>query len=193
MLLRNYTLTHLVKSYTGLGQPSQRYSKVIFIKQPRPYLLIFTFTPATRQLKTVCGVIWNSHNSFNFRFCPKQKIHFSGDELFEKVWAIVFAMSGMSETSTLFTFQCRVQITELVYKWTIDFLQNFLSVIIPHGTAHFVVIHRGLLPLHAPLSCHLVSQIINNITVIIIIRHLDFTINGSKHFKNNYKTHGLNR
>jgi len=28
--------------------------------------------------------------------------------LFEKVWAIVFAMSGMSETSTLFTFKCRI-------------------------------------------------------------------------------------
>ena len=30
----------------------------------------------------------------------------------EKVWAIVFAMSGMSETSTLFTFKCRIGLAE---------------------------------------------------------------------------------
>ena len=58
----------------------------------------------------------NSHNSFNFRFCPKQKIQFSGDELFEKVWAIVFAMSGMSETSTLFTFQYRLVELEMQFR-----------------------------------------------------------------------------
>jgi len=81
--------------------------------------------------------VGNSHNSFNFRFCPKPKIQFSGDEWFEKVWAIVFAMSGMSETSTLFTFQCRVQIAELVYKVTIgDLFENFLVVVIPHCMAH---------------------------------------------------------
>ena len=32
--------------------------------------------------------------------------------MFEKVWAIVFAMSGMSETSTLFTFKCRIGLAE---------------------------------------------------------------------------------
>jgi len=32
--------------------------------------------------------------------------------LFEKVWAIVFAMSGKSETSTLFTFKCRIGLEE---------------------------------------------------------------------------------
>ena len=32
--------------------------------------------------------------------------------MFEKVWAIVFAMSGMSETSTLFTFKCRIGLEE---------------------------------------------------------------------------------
>ena len=32
--------------------------------------------------------------------------------MFEKVWAIVFAMSGMSEISTLFTFKCRIGLEE---------------------------------------------------------------------------------
>ena len=32
--------------------------------------------------------------------------------MFEKVWAIVFAMSGKSETSTLFTFKCRIGLAE---------------------------------------------------------------------------------
>ena len=32
--------------------------------------------------------------------------------MFEKVWAIVFVMSGMSETSTLFTFKCRIGLEE---------------------------------------------------------------------------------
>ena len=36
----------------------------------------------------------------------------SDDELFEKVWAIVFAISGMSEISTLFTFKCRIGLEE---------------------------------------------------------------------------------
>ena len=32
--------------------------------------------------------------------------------MFEKVWAIVFAMSGKSETSILFTFKCRIRLAE---------------------------------------------------------------------------------
>ena len=32
--------------------------------------------------------------------------------MFEKVWAIVFAMSGKSETSVLFTFKCRIGLEE---------------------------------------------------------------------------------
>ena len=32
--------------------------------------------------------------------------------MFEKVWAIVFAMSGKSEISTLFTFKCRIGLEE---------------------------------------------------------------------------------
>ena len=32
--------------------------------------------------------------------------------MFEKVWAIVFAISGMSEISTLFTFKCRIGLEE---------------------------------------------------------------------------------
>jgi len=42
----------------------------------------------------------------------KLLLQFSGDELFEKVWAIVFAMSGKSETSTLFIFKCRIGLAE---------------------------------------------------------------------------------
>ena len=32
--------------------------------------------------------------------------------MFEKVWAIVFAMSRKSETSVLFTFKCRIGLAE---------------------------------------------------------------------------------
>ena len=32
--------------------------------------------------------------------------------MFEKVWSIVFAMSEKSETSTLFTFKCRIRLAE---------------------------------------------------------------------------------
>ena len=94
-----------------------------------------------------------------FVFAQNKKIHFSGDELLEKVWAIVFAMSGMSETSTLFTFKCHVRITELVNEVLAgDLPYNVFRIVKSHCSTQFLVIHCGVLLDYTPLSRHLVAS-----------------------------------